>query len=111
MKQLTVRVAAPVLALHLKRWPSDPRDTLDDAVVEPPDSLTFAGFAYRLRSFILHRGATAMQGHYVAVVHQPGAPTSSWWLYNDGLRRAARPTDRSTSRTWKLYICFCELAS
>ena len=111
MKHLAVRVAAPVLALHLKRWPSDPRDTLDDAVVEPPDSLTFAGFAYRLRSFILHRGATATQGHYVAVMHQPGTSSSTWWHDNDGLRRTARQTDLSTSRTWKLYICFYEQAA
>ena len=71
MQWHTIRRAAPVLALHAKRWPSDPGDVFDTSVVEPPLALLFVGVAYRLLSFILHRGGTATEGHYVAVMYLP----------------------------------------
>ena len=108
MKHHTIRLAAPVLALHLKRWPRDPRDGLIASVVEPPQTLAFADLTYCLRSFILHRGSTVKGGHYVAVMHQRCGSKSEWWYYNDALRRAALASDLSTSQEWKSYICFYE---
>ena len=108
MKHHTVRLAAPVLALHLKRWPPNSPNNLIADVVEPPRTLIFADFTYHLRSVVLHRGATVAQGHYVALMHQPVSAGCHWWRYDDAERKAAGDTDLSTDETWKSYICFYE---
>ena len=108
MKHHVVRLAAPVLALHLKRWPPDNPDSLNASVVKPPRTLVFADVTYHLRSVVLHRGATVAGGHYVALMHQPSIGACEWWRYDDAERKAASDADLSTSQTWKSYVCFYE---
>ena len=97
-----------MLALHLKRWPPDDPNGLITTVVTPPRTLTFANLTYHLRSIILHRGATADGGHYVALMHQPVNNRGEWWLYDDSQRKAATPADLATAASWTSYVCFYE---
>ena len=105
-KHNTISSSPNVLVLHLKRWPPGASEGLIDALVEPTPTLQFDDKIYHLRSVILHRGATASSGHYVAVMHQPLGEASQWWHYDDSCRRAVIP--RHMTRVWKTYMCIYE---
>ena len=108
------RVAADVpqvLLLCLKRWEWG-RETPLDHTVEPSDPLIHGGATYRLCSGVIHLGANARTGHYIAVAKHT-TPGGLWWLYDDADRRLATPEQVRASgvyrgRRMKLYLVMYE---
>ena len=108
------RIAAElpqVLLLCLKRWEWGREAPLDHAV-EPSDPLIHGGATYRLCSGVIHLGANARAGHYIAVAKHT-TPGGLWWLYDDADRRLATPEQVRASgvyrgRRMKLYLVMYE---
>ena len=99
--------------LCLKRWEWG-RDEPLAHTVEPLDPLIHGGATYRLRSGVIHLGASADAGHYIAVAKH-ATPGDSWWLYDDADRRLATPAQVQASgsyhrcgRRMKLYLVMYE---
>ena len=85
-----------------------------DHPVETREHLEFQGQSYRLRSVVVHVGASLDGGHYFTVARHD-TNNGTWWLYNDGERREATPTQVSTvglrtrrGEAMKSYVLFYE---
>ena len=83
-----------VIQFCLKRWEfkllpdSQVRQRRVDHAVEASDPLLYGGATYRLRSTLIHLGASPHSGHYIAAArHEPAG--GAWWVNNDIDRRTA----------------------
>ena len=64
-------------------------EQVNNDFIHVESSVTLGPSTYQLRSNILHKGARAASGHYVAVAHHPTPEGQEYWYYNDSVRRAA----------------------
>ena len=89
-KQHAFSVMPPVLCLCLKRTGANGH--IYDHKVTPSRQLRVQSVLYNLCSIVVHRGAEN-NGHYWAVCKHLVNKQNTWWVYNDGIRKQAKPSD------------------
>jgi ubiquitin C-terminal hydrolase len=112
-KRHVLKTPPPVLCITLNRWRGHQVEHALLHHVHPNLEVTLNASSYVLRSIVVHLGSSPRGGHYVAVAHH-ATSTGNWWLYNDAIRREARPAELARTahlqgNLMKAYVLFYEL--
>ena len=99
-KEHVVSSHPAVLMVAFNRWTDAQHPLLHPIHIS--EDVVFHARRYYLRSVVIHLGASAQVGHYVAVVkHATGH--GNWWFYDDARRVQALPEQISTLCSYRHY--------